>query len=119
LKSLAVTRKRILIVEDEPSVAMYLEDMVSDIIPSVIVLKSSVASTKKVIDEPFDFALLDVDVTNGKTFDLARMLAERQVPFAFVSGSPKSELPGELQHAAFVQKPFPPSELERLLLHLL
>ena len=58
---------RVLIVEDEPLIAMTIEQIVVDTLPSIVVVKSSVRETRKVIEDAFDFALLDVDVTNGKT----------------------------------------------------
>jgi DNA-binding response OmpR family regulator len=88
---------RILIVEDEPFVSMQLEEIIEEVVPAVVIVKSSVVETKKIIDEPFHFALLDVDVTNGKTYEIARILDGKRVPFVFVSGSDKGHLPPELR----------------------
>jgi hypothetical protein len=51
-----------------------------------------VAATKKVLHEALDFAFLDVDVTNGKTFEVAQILEHKRVPFVFISGSPQDGL---------------------------
>ena len=59
----------ILIVEDEPLIAMDLEMMVTEIVTAAVVVEASVAATKKLLHEALDFAFLDVDVTNGKTFE--------------------------------------------------
>jgi DNA-binding LytR/AlgR family response regulator len=75
-----------------------------------------VASTKKVLHEPFDFAFLDVDVTNGKTFEVARLLGEKGVPFVFVSGASLNDLPDELRDVPFIPKPFLPSQIKQALL---
>jgi DNA-binding response OmpR family regulator len=80
---------RILIVEDEPLVAMALEMMVTEIVTAAVVVEASVAATKKVLHEALDFAFLDVDVTNGKTFEVAQILERKRVPFVFISGSPR------------------------------
>jgi hypothetical protein len=58
---------RVLIVEDEPLISMQIEEIVEETVPAVVIIRSSVREAKAVIDEPFHLALLDVDVTNGKT----------------------------------------------------
>ncbi len=107
---------RILIVEDEPLVAMDLEIMVTEIVAATVVVEPSVVATEKVLHEALDFAFLDVDVTNGKTFEIAHILKRRHdVPFAFVSASPPEDLPGDQRSAPFIPKPFYPAQIERLL----
>jgi DNA-binding LytR/AlgR family response regulator len=98
--------QRILIVEDEPFTALDLEAIVTAAIPAVVVKRASVASTKEVLDEPFDFAFLDIDVTNGKTYEIAQILGKKRVPFVFVSGSLPADLPPALRAAPFIPKPF-------------
>jgi DNA-binding LytR/AlgR family response regulator len=107
---------RILIVEDEPLVALELEMMVSDFVSAAIVVEVSVAATKKVLhQDDLDFAFLDVDVTNGKTFELAQILGRKHVPFVFVSGSPQDQLPSGLRDVPFIPKPFFRAQIERAL----
>jgi DNA-binding response OmpR family regulator len=97
---------RVLIVEDEPLISMALGDIVEDTLPANIVIKSCVREARGVIDEPFDFALLDIDVTNGKTYEIARALRRKNVPYVFVTGSLKEHLPADLVDALFIGKPF-------------
>jgi two-component SAPR family response regulator len=75
----------------------------------------AISATKKVLHEAVDFAFLDVEVTNGKTFEVAQTLERKGVPFAFVSGSPQEELPSDLRSAPFIPKPFYPAQIERAL----
>ena len=105
----------ILIVEDEALVAMDLEMMITKIVPAAIVIEASVAATKKVLHEGLDFAFLDVDVTNGKTFEIAEILERKHVPFAFISGSRQDQLPFELLSVPFIPKPFYPAQIESAL----
>ena len=105
----------ILIVEDEPLVAMDLEMMVTEIVTAAVVVETSVAATKKVLHEALDFAFLDVDVTNGKTFEVAQILERKRVPFVFISGSPQEELPSDLRSVPFIPKPFYPAQIESAL----
>jgi CheY-like chemotaxis protein len=106
---------RVLIVEDEAVTALDLAATIAEVVPATVITKASVASTKKVLDEPFDFVFLDVDVTNGKTFEVARTLREKGVPFVFVSGSLPDDLPDELRVVPFIPKPFRRSQIEQVL----
>jgi DNA-binding response OmpR family regulator len=77
-----------------------------------VFIRSSVASAEKVIEEQqFDLALLDVNVTNGHSFEVAKTLRRKDVPFSFVSGTPRQELPEELRNAPFIPKPFRPAQI--------
>jgi len=78
-----------LIVEDEPWIAMDLEMIIIKIVTATVVIEGSVATTKEALHEALDFAFLDVDVTNGKTFEIAHILERKRVSFVFVSGSPQ------------------------------
>lgn len=106
---------RILILEDEPLVALDLESLVAAAAPSEIEWSPSVAAARQVVAQPVDFALLDIDVEDGKTFEFARFLRETGTPFAFVSGSRLEEVPPELQHATFIPKPYRARDIERLI----
>src|SRR5262245_62157881 len=108
-------KPRILIVEDEPLIAMMLKEMVDECVTAHVVVEPSVADTKKALREPVDFAFLDVQVTNGKTFEIAHMLEGKRVPFGFISGSPQNQLPSDLHTVPFVSKPFSSAQIERAL----
>jgi DNA-binding response OmpR family regulator len=97
---------RVLIVEDEPLISMTLGDIVEDTLPAEVVIKSCVREARDVMNEPFHLALLDIDVTNGKTYEIARALTSKKVPYAFVTGSVKDHLPADLGDAPFIGKPF-------------
>lgn len=96
---------RILILEDDPFVALGLQLIVEAQGHSVIGIYDSLAEARTHADS-IDFAFLDIDVIDGKSFDLASTLGERHIPFAFVSASRRSELPAHLQHARFIAKPY-------------
>jgi hypothetical protein len=70
---------------------------------------------KKTLYEAVDFAFLDVDVTNGKTFELAYILEQKGVLFVLVSGSPQRDLPPELRGVPFIPKPFSRMQIEGVL----
>jgi len=105
----------ILVVEDEPWIAMDLEMMIIEVVTATVVIERSAAAAKKGLDEILDFAFLDVVVTNGKTFEIANILTHKHVPFVFVSGSPQSNLPCELRCVPFISKPYSQAQIETAL----
>ena len=82
---------RILILEDHPHIASVC---------------GAIAAAPRRLADGLDFAFLDVDVSDGKSFDFARLLRDRGIPFAFVSASRPSDLPAALRDAPFIGKPF-------------
>jgi DNA-binding response OmpR family regulator len=108
-------RVRILILEDDPCIAMDLEAIVEADGHEVVGVFDSLAEARAHLGDGFDFALLDIDVTDGKSFDIAAALLERHIPFAFVSASRPSELPAGLRGAAFIPKPYEEAAIVRSL----
>jgi DNA-binding response OmpR family regulator len=101
-------KQRILIVEDDPFIAMDIEAAVLDDLGdgTEVIVVDSLREAQSLAEDDVDCALLDVDVVGGKTFDVALKLRARGTPFAFVSGSLPSDLPQELAGTVFVRKPF-------------
>ncbi len=95
---------RVLILEDDPFIALDLQAIVEGEGHEVVRVCSAAGDAARQRD--YDFALLDVDVADGTSYGFASVLAERRIPFAFVSGSRRSDMPAHLRQAAFVQKPF-------------
>lgn len=106
---------RILILEDDPLLALDLQCIVEGCGHEVVGLCSTLASMGRRVDDPVDFAFLDVDLPDGKSFGIATRLEERRVPYAFVSGSRQGELPEHLRHARFVAKPYSPASIRNQL----
>ena len=97
---------RVLILEDDPLIALDLQAIVEGDGHEVIGICDSLADGRTRLSETFDFALLDIDLGDGKSFDFASVLAERGIPFAFVSASRRSELPQHLRGMPFISKPY-------------
>lgn len=106
---------RILIVEDDPFIAMDIESAVSEELgdEAELVVVDSVSQARRAADQPVSCALLDIDVVGGKTFGIAESLRARGTPLVFVSGSAPNEVPPELRDVSFVRKPFSADELGR------
>jgi DNA-binding NtrC family response regulator len=79
--------KRVLIVEDEALVALLLEEVLSEFgcIP-VGPCNSLTKALEAIGTETFDLAVLDINLNGEKVYPVAYALAERHIPFLFVSG---------------------------------
>ena len=110
---------RVLVVEDEMTVAMLIEDMVSELAYEVAAVVPRLEDAMRMVDsETFDLAMLDVHL-NGKTvFPFAEALKERDIPFLFATAYGPRGLPEEYQDHLVLQKPFGPVELKRALMEL-
>jgi DNA-binding response OmpR family regulator len=97
---------RVLILEDDPFIAMDLQSILESDGHEVVGMFNTVAEVQEHLEDNFDYALLDIDVTDGKSFDIATKLLDRHIPFAFVSASRPSEVPPSLRQASFIPKPF-------------
>lgn len=104
---------RILIVEDDPFIAMDIESAVADKLGAraELIVVESVAEARKVAASHISVALLDIDVVGGKTFDVAASLLAKGTPLAFVSGSTPSDVPAPLREVRFLRKPFSINEI--------
>ncbi len=106
---------RILILEDDPFIALDLQAIVESQGHHVVGVFDTLAAAREQLAHGCDFALLDIDVTDGKSFGLAAVLLERRIPFAFVSACRPSELPTNLQDASFIPKPFEEATILRFI----
>ena len=97
---------RIMILEDDPFTALDLQSLVEECGHEVVGLCSSLSAMRARLGETPDFAFLDIDLPDGKSFEIAARLDERRIPFAFVSASRQSDVPEPLRHARFIAKPY-------------
>jgi DNA-binding response OmpR family regulator len=97
---------RVLILEDDPFIALDLEAIVEGHGHDVVGSFASAAEAREHLGDAFDYALLDIDVADGKSFAVAAELKSRRIPFAFVSAAHPSDVPSHLKGASFIAKPF-------------
>src|SRR5258705_8994361 len=77
----------VLIVEDDPIIALDFEDTILGFGVKTVRSAGSVAKALDMIaDHPPDFALLDVGLVHEKTFTLAERLNALKIPYVFVTG---------------------------------
>ena len=106
---------RILIVEDDPRVSEDLEAICERALTSHVLLSMSVAEARIALRQKIDFALLDVDVLDGTTYEFAADLATKRIPFAFISASDREQMPVQLRSVPFIAKPYEEREIVDLL----
>ena len=92
----------VLVVEDDPIIALDFEDTVLGFGVKTVRIAANVAKALDMIaDRPPEFALLDVGLFREKSFAIAERLEALKIPFAFVTGyGADARLP-----AAFAAKP--------------
>src|SRR5690349_10718351 len=84
----------ILVDEDEYLIRMLLEDMLDELGLSVAAAVGSIAEAKEhAQSSAFKAAILDVNVDGEEIFPVADVLAERGLPFVFVTGYGENSLP--------------------------
>ena len=77
----------VLIVEDDPIIALDFEDTILGFGVKTVRTAGTVGRALEMIaDRAPDFALLDVGLVREKSFAVAERLDELQIPFAFVTG---------------------------------
>jgi DNA-binding response OmpR family regulator len=95
----------VLVVEDEPQIALGLCDLISGALGANVVVATSIATAQDYLRFDLDFAILDIDLSPETSFELARQLIDQQVPFAFATRINREELPLDLREAPFLSKP--------------
>jgi CheY-like chemotaxis protein len=77
----------VLIIEDDPIIALDFEDMILGLGVKTVRTAGSVAKALEMIaDRAPDFALLDVGLVREKSFAAAERLGVLKIPFVFVTG---------------------------------
>lgn len=103
----ALAGRRILIVEDDPFIALALEEILSE---HGLIVVGPARDLRAALDlaagAQIDIALLDVNVGSEKIDPVADLLAQRACPFLFVTGYGKVDLPEGRLSCAFIEKPF-------------
>lgn len=113
-------RRRILIVEDEPFVALQLRTDLEGEGHEVIGPASSLAQGLKLAQsEGLDAALVDIRLGRDTSATIAEHLLARQIPFAFATGySDSSMLPEHLHSVPRLRKPYALEDVRRMVQHL-
>jgi len=109
--------KRILIVEDEPLIAMTLRDHLEDAGCLVVGPAHTLARARALVEAgAFDAVLLDGNLSGDHVDEIAARLDQIGAPFVFVTGYGREALPAGFGHARVVEKPFTREQVAEALL---
>jgi len=101
-------RAVILLAEDEPLVAMMIEQLVVSLGSAIVVPCATLAQARRAVEtEDFAGAILDINLAGELVFPIADALDSLQVPFIFTTGYGPERVP-----ARFAQVPVFPKPLE-------
>jgi len=109
------TGKTVLILEDEPIIAMCLEDMLLDNGAEVIVSGSVTQALAALGRTSPDCAVLDVNLHGVKSYPVAARLDELGVPFVFATGYGDAEHPPRFAKWPTITKPYRFSQIREQL----
>lgn len=99
--------RSILIVEDEPLIAMMLEDFLLSLGHEVRATCESVGEALKAVEDgDFDLAILDVNLKGESVWPVAAVLRQRAIPFILASGGHVDPPPAEFAGVPMIDKPY-------------
>ena len=109
----------VLIIEDEPLIAMMVEDAMTEAGAAIAGVAATVAEALAAIDSgSCDAAALDLNLAGEDAGRVADALAAHGVPFAFVSGYHTHPAMTAHPAAPALRKPFDPDDLVSTLARL-
>jgi len=101
------TMRSILIVEDEPLIAMMLEDFLETLGHKVVASCDSVgAALERVEAGGFEVAIIDVSLKDGQVWPVADRLAAAGIPFVLATGGHVEPPPAAHADAPVLAKPY-------------
>jgi DNA-binding response OmpR family regulator len=108
---------RILIVEDEPLIAMMIEDFLDILDKQVAGVADSVSTALPLVAAGgIDAAIVDVNLTNGeKCWPVADALAAAGIPFIVATGGGDDMIVDGHKHRPILAKPFTMDSIEQAL----
>ena len=112
--------RRVLVVEDEMLVLMAIEDMLADLGCTSIAAAATIERALAMIEaEPFDLAILDVNLNGQRSYPIAEALNNHGVPFAFSTGYGGHGIDEGYGNGSVLNKPYDETQLIRVLTSLL
>ena len=112
--------KHVLIVEDEMLVLMAIEDMLADLGCTSIATAAKVDKALALIEgEPFDLAILDVNLNGQRSYPIAKALNDLGVPFAFSTGYGGHDAAAGYGNGSVLSKPYDYLQLTKVITALL
>jgi DNA-binding response OmpR family regulator len=97
---------KILIVDDEPLIAMLVEEWLTDMGHQAVGPAHSLAEAQALLDAPMDGAIVDLTLGAESGVPIAESLAAKGTPFVYATGQAEGQI-GDLPRAAgLLLKPY-------------
>jgi CheY-like chemotaxis protein len=104
--------RQVLIVEDEPLLALLLEEMLTEQGYRIVATASRFDDAmEKARSMSFDVAILDMNLGGTTTFPIAEVLLTKGKRFVFATGYGAPSIPPSLKQIPVIQKPFQENQL--------
>lgn len=110
-----IAGRRILLVEDEPLVAMMMSQMIGDLGAEVVGPFGTVGEALAAGADRLDAAVLDINVGGELVYPLAERLAKRGTPMVFLTGYDAKSVDNRFTAAAVLTKPIDEADLANTL----
>jgi CheY-like chemotaxis protein len=111
-----VNGRRLLVVEDEPLIAMTMKETLTELDFEVSGPVGSVEEAlREIAKGPINAAILDINLGGGSVYPVADALAARDIPFVFVTGYARQAVEQRFSDVPVLSKPV---DRERLLASL-
>jgi CheY-like chemotaxis protein len=115
-----LSRRRVLVVEDEMLVLIMIEDMLADLGCESVTAATTVNQALALIDaQIFDVVMLDMNLNGGNSYAVADALSTRGIPFVFSTGYSGHDMRDGYRDRPILRKPFMDRELVEILRRLL
>lgn len=108
--------ERVLVLEDEGLLSLMLEDLLQEAGAREVVICRNTAEALRLVEaSPIGCAILDVSLHGRPTYDVADVLAERDIPFLFCTGLNRADLEARHSHRPLLLKPYGDAEFRAAL----
>ena len=105
---------KVLVVEDEGSIALLIESMLEDLGCEIVVSAGHLTEAREAAAMAgLNLAVLDVNIDGQPVFPIADILRHRRIPFIFSTGYGEQGLPASLKGHLVLSKPFTLADLKR------
>jgi CheY-like chemotaxis protein len=107
---------RVLVVEDELMVALFIEDTLRELGCDVIEPAHTITDALARLEErDIDAAVLDINIAEDEVYPVAELLAARGVPFIFATGYALESIAEEWRRRPVIRKPYHAEQLRSAL----
>jgi CheY-like chemotaxis protein len=113
-RTMADRAASVLVVEDEALIRLMLVDMLEQNLGHRVVGEAGSLPEGKSLAEnaEFDLAILDVNLDGWNVLPVAQTIEKRGLPFLFVSGYKRTDLPAPFRDRLLVEKPIEITKLK-------